>query len=97
MNAPLVDRAMLKRQSDRIAAAFPLTILGIAPEGTVRHVEAEWPLELIAEAGPGATYFDVGRAEEALSAALGCPVGIRLLSELNETRRAALLGRMYAL
>jgi predicted nucleotidyltransferase len=83
MNAPDLHRAILRHHMATVEAKIPIKILGILPRGSAAHVFEDNALDLLAEAGPHLSYFDVGQAEVDLSELLGRPVGIVMVSGLS--------------
>jgi predicted nucleotidyltransferase len=85
MNAPDINRNILKRHVQAVEAALPIHILGLLPRGSVGHVEPSdaHALEFLAEKREGLSLFDLAQAEIDLSERLGRTVGIVLVSGLR--------------
>ncbi|HMK79506.1 MAG TPA: hypothetical protein VK438_07640 [Xanthobacteraceae bacterium] len=83
MNAPDVNRSILRMHIATIEAKYPLKILGLLPRGSAGHVFDPNGLEFLAEKKPGLDLFDLAGAEVDLSDLVGRQVGIVLKSGLK--------------
>jgi hypothetical protein len=85
MNAPDLNRNVLKRHIQAIEAATPIHILGLLPRGSAGHVKEsdDRALEFLAEKREGLSIFDLAQAEIDLGERLGRTVGIVLVSGLR--------------
>jgi predicted nucleotidyltransferase len=83
MNAPDVNRAILRMHVATIEAKYPIKIVGLLPRGSVGHVFEDNALDFLAEKRPGLSLFGLSGAEVDLSDLLGRPVGIVLVSGLK--------------
>jgi len=84
MNAPDINRSILRMHVAAIEAKYPMKILGLLPRGSVGHVFEANALDFLAEKKPGLTYFELSGAETDLAERLGRPVGIVLVSGLRD-------------
>lgn len=84
MNAPDIDRAILRMHVAAIEGRYPLTITGLLPEGTAAHIPAAGSLSFLAVKKPGLSLLDLAKAEVELGDLLGRPVGIVLRSGLRD-------------
>ena len=84
MNAPDINRNILKRHIQAVEAALPIHILGLLPRGSAGHVKESdaRALEFLAEKRDDLSIFDLARAEIDLGERLGRTVGIVLVSGL---------------
>lgn len=92
MNAPTIDRGRLRRAVDTIERRYPLTVLGLLPDGIVEHPETGTPVTLLADGGSGLGVLDLCSAEVELQKEVGAPTRILLRGEIEGTSRAAVLG-----
>jgi len=83
MNAPDVNRSILRMHIAAIEAKYPIKIVGLLPRGSAGHVFDENGIEFLAEKRPGLSLFDLAGAEVALGDRLGRQVGIVLVSGLQ--------------
>jgi len=84
MNAPEINRSILRMHIAAIEAKHPIKILGLLPRGSVGHVfDKDDAIEFLAEKRPGLSLFGLAGAEVDLSDKLGRPVGIVLVSGLR--------------
>jgi hypothetical protein len=83
MNAPDVNRSMLRMHIAAIEAKHPLKILGLLPRGSAGHVFDENGIEFLAEKRPGLDLLGLAQAEVDLGQLLGRQVGIVLVSGLK--------------
>ncbi len=83
MNAPDINRSILKMHIASIEAKYPIKILGLLPRGSVGHVFEDNALDFLAEKRPGLDLLGLSGAEIDLSDLLGRPVGIVLVSGLK--------------
>jgi predicted nucleotidyltransferase len=83
MNAPDLNRSILRMHIAAIEAKYPIKIVGLLPRGSVGHVFEEGALDLLAERQPGLTLLELVGAEVDLSDRIGRPVGIVLVSGLG--------------
>ena len=85
MNAPDINRSILRMHIAAIEAKHPIKILGILPQGSVGQVyDRNDALELLAEKRPGLSLLGLCKAEGDLADRLGRPVGIVLVSGLRD-------------
>jgi len=80
MNAPDINRAILRMHIATIEAKYPLKIVGLLPRGSVGHVFDDNGLEFLAEKRPGLSLLGLSGAEVDLGDLLGRQVGIVLVS-----------------
>jgi hypothetical protein len=83
MNAPDINRSILRMHIAAIEAKYPIRILGLLPRGSAAHVFDENALDFLAEKRPGLDLLGLSEAEVELSDLLGRPVGIVLVSGLK--------------
>jgi predicted nucleotidyltransferase len=83
MNAPDVNRSILRMHIATIEAKHPIKILGMLPRGSVGHVFEDNALDFLAEKRAGLDLFGLAQAEVELAELLGRPVGIVLVSGLK--------------
>lgn len=84
MNAPDINRSILRMHISAIEGKYPLKIVGLLPRGSVGHMhDKDDAVEFLAEKGSGLSLLDLARAEIALGDRLGRPVGIVLQSGLK--------------
>lgn len=84
MNAPDINRSILRMHIAAIEAKYPIKIFGLLPRGSAAHVFDDNALDFLAEKRPGLTLFSLAGAEVDLTEKLGRPVGIVLVSELHD-------------
>jgi hypothetical protein len=83
MNAPDVNRSILRMHIAAIEQKYPLRILGLLPRGSAAHVTEGDALDFLAEKRPGLNLLGLSRAQADLRELLGRPVGIVLVSGLK--------------
>jgi hypothetical protein len=83
MNAPVINRNILRMHIAAIEQRYPIRILGFLPRGSVGHVFDENALEFLAEKRPGLSLLDLSGAEVELGDLVGRPIGIVLVSGLR--------------
>ena len=83
MNAPDINRAILRMHIGTIEAKYPIKIVGLLPRGSVGHVFDDNGLEFLAEKRPGLSLLGLSGAEVDLGDLLGRQVGIVLVSGLK--------------
>lgn len=83
MNAPDLNRSILRMHVAAIEAKYPIKILGLLPRGSAGHVFDPNALDFLAEKRPGLSFLKLSGAEIDLSDRLGRPVGIVLVSGLK--------------
>jgi predicted nucleotidyltransferase len=83
MDAPVINRPILRMHIAAIEAKHPLKILGLLPRGSAAHVFEDNALDFLAEKRPGLDLLGLSEAEVELSDLLGRPVGIVLVSGLK--------------
>lgn len=84
MNAPDLNRSILRMHVAAIEAKYPIKIVGLLPRGSVGHVFEENALDFLAEKRPGLSLLELAGAEVDLSDRVGRPVGIVLVSGLRD-------------
>jgi hypothetical protein len=84
MNAPDINRSILRMHIAAIEAKYPIKIIGLLPRGSAGHVFEDNALDFLAEKRPGLTLLSLSGAEVDLGEKLGRPVGIVLVSELHD-------------
>jgi hypothetical protein len=84
MNAPDINRSILRMHVAAVEAKYPIKIVGLLPRGSAGHVLDENALDFLAEKRPGLTLFGLSGAEMSLGEKLGWPVGIVLVSGLRD-------------
>jgi len=84
MNAPDINRAILRMHIATIEAKHPIRILGLLPRGSVGHVFEDNALDFLAEKLPGLDLLGLSEVEVELSDLVGRPVGIVLVSGLKD-------------
>jgi predicted nucleotidyltransferase len=84
MNAPEINRNILRYHIAAIEAKYPIKIVGLLPRGSVGHVFDDNALDFLAEKRPGLDLLDLAGAEIDLGDLLGRPVGIVLKSGLRD-------------
>ncbi len=83
MNAPDINRSILRMHIAALEAKHPLKIIGLLPRGSAGHVFDDNALDFLAEKRPGLDLWGLAGAEAELSDLLGRPVGIVLVSGLK--------------
>jgi predicted nucleotidyltransferase len=83
MNAPDINRSILRMHIAAIEAKHPIKILGLLPRGSVGHVFEDNALDFLAKKKPGLDLWGLAAAEVELGDLLGRPVGIVLESGLK--------------
>lgn len=83
MNAPDINRSILRMHVAAIEAKYPIKIAGLLPRGSVGHVFDDNAIEFLAEKRPGLSLLDLAGAEVDLGDLLGRQVGIVLVSGLK--------------
>ena len=83
MNAPDINRSILRMHIAAIEAKHPLKILGVLPRGSAGHVFDPNGMEFLAEKRPGLDLLGLASAEVDLGDLLGRQVGIVLVSGLK--------------
>jgi predicted nucleotidyltransferase len=83
MDAPVINRSILRTHAAAIEAKYPIKIVGLLPRGSAGHVFADDALDFLAEKRPGLSLLGLSEAELDLSERLGRPVGIVLVSGLR--------------
>jgi len=84
MNAPDINRSILRMHIAAIEQKYPIKIIGLLPRGSVGHVVEDNALDFLAEKGRGLTLLGLVGAENDLGEKLGRPVGIVLVSGLRD-------------
>jgi predicted nucleotidyltransferase len=84
MNAPDINRSILRMHIAAIEAKYPIRIVGLLPRGSVGHVFDANALDFLAEKQPGLSLLGLAGAEVDLAEKLGRPVGIVLVSGLRD-------------
>jgi predicted nucleotidyltransferase len=83
MNAPDINRSILRMHIAAIEAKHPIKILGLLPRGSAAHIFDDNALDFLAEKRPGLDLLGLSEAEVDLSDLLGRPVRIVLVSGLK--------------
>jgi len=84
VNAPDINRSILRMHIAAIEAMYPIKIVGLLPPGSVGHMQGvDNAVEFLAEKRPGLSLLELAGAEVDLSDKLGRPVGIVLVSGLK--------------
>ena len=84
MNAPDINRSILRMHIAAIEQKFPLKIIGLLPSGSAGHVVDPNGVHFLAEKRPGLSLLDLASAEIDLGDKLGRGVGIVLVSGLRD-------------
>lgn len=84
MNAPDINRSILRMHIAAIEAKYPIKIIGLLPRGSAAHVFDDDALDFLAEKRPGLSLLGLSGAEVSLGEKLGRRVGIVLKSGLEE-------------
>jgi hypothetical protein len=84
MNAPDINRSILRMHVAAIEAKYPIKFIGLLPRGSVGHVFEDNALDFLAEERPGLSLFDLAGSEIDLGDKLGRPVGIVLVGGLRD-------------
>jgi predicted nucleotidyltransferase len=85
MNAPDINRSILRMHVAAMEDKHPIKILGLLPRGSVGHMyDVEGAVEFLAEKKPGLSILGLCGAESDLAERLGRPVGIVLVSGLRD-------------
>jgi predicted nucleotidyltransferase len=84
MNAPDINRSILRFHIAAIEATHSIKIIGLLPRGSAGHVFEDNALDFLAEKRPGLDLWGLAAAEVELSDLLGRPVGIVLKSGLKD-------------
>jgi hypothetical protein len=83
MNAPDINRSILRMHIAAIEQKYPIRIVGLLPRGAAAHIFEENAVDFLAEKGPGLSLLDLCKAEGDFGEKLGRPVGIVLRSGLT--------------
>jgi predicted nucleotidyltransferase len=83
MNAPDINRSILRMHIAAIEAKYPIKIVGLLPRGAAAHVFEESALDFLADKKHRLSLLDLCKAEGDLAERLGRPVGIVLRSGLT--------------
>ena len=83
MNAPDINRSILRMHIAAIEAKHPIKIVGLLPRGSAAHVFEDDALDFLAEKRPGLDLLGLSEAEIDLGDLLGRRVGIVLKSGLK--------------
>jgi predicted nucleotidyltransferase len=83
MNAPDINRSILRMHIAAIEAKYPIKIIGLLPRGSAAHIFDDNALDFLAEKRPGLSLLGLSEAQGDLKELLGRPVGIVLLSGLK--------------
>lgn len=83
MNAPDINRSILRMHVAAIEAKHPIKFIGLLPRGSVGHMFDDNALDFLAEKRPGLNLLGLAQAEVDLAELLGRPVGIVLVSGLK--------------
>ena len=84
MNAPDINRSILRMHIAAIEDKYPIKIVGLLPRGSAAHVFDDDAVDFLAEKRPGLSLLGLVGAERSLGEKLGRPVGIVLKSGLEE-------------
>jgi hypothetical protein len=84
MDAPIINRSILRMHVAGIEEKHPLKILGLLPRGSAGHILGDNALDFLAEKKPGLDLLGLCEAEGDLADRLGRPVGIVLVSGLRD-------------
>ena len=84
MDAPVINRSILRMHVTAIETKHPIKILGLLPRGSAAHVFDEDALDFLAEKRPGLSLLGLCEAEGDLADRLGRTVGIVLVSGLRD-------------
>jgi predicted nucleotidyltransferase len=84
MNAPDINRSILRMHIAAIEAKYPIKIVGLLPRGSAAHVFDENALDFLAEKRPGLSLLGLAEAQYELAEKVGRPVGIVLVSGLRD-------------
>jgi hypothetical protein len=84
MNAPDINRSILRMHVAAVEARHPIKIIGLLPRGSVGHVCHGDALEFLAEKKAGLDLLGLAEAEGDLAERLGRSVGIVLVSGLRD-------------
>ncbi len=85
MNVQQIDRGRFLSHLHAVEEQFPLRFIGMLPRGTAAHIPEPDAIDLLAEKREGLSLLGLCEAEVALSARIGRPVGIVLVSGLKGT------------
>jgi predicted nucleotidyltransferase len=83
MNAPDINRSILRMHIAAIEAKYPIRIVGLLPRGSAAHIFDDNALDFLAEKRPGLDLLGLSQAQVDLRELLGRPVGIVLVSGLK--------------
>jgi len=84
MNAPDINRSILRMHIAAIEQKYPIRIVGLLPRGSVGHMYGvDNAVEFLAEKRPGLSLLELAGAEIDLGDRLGRPVGIVLVTGLR--------------
>jgi predicted nucleotidyltransferase len=84
MNAPDINRSILRMHIAAIEQKYPIRIVGLLPRGSVGHMyDVEDAVEFLAERREGLSLLGLCGAEGDLGDRLGRPVGIVLVGGLR--------------
>ncbi len=84
MDAPVINRPILRMHVAAVEAKYPIKFIGLLPRGSVGHVFDDNALDFLAEKRSGLSFLGLSGAETDLSERLGRPVGIVLVSGLRD-------------
>ncbi len=97
MDAPTIDRHVLRLHLQQVEAAWPISFLGVLPPGTLGHVTVADSLTFLADAGPTLDLLDMAGIELELSERFGKPVGVLPTSAIAGPRLDVLRRSLLAL
>lgn len=83
MNAPDINRSILRMHIAAIEQKYPIKILGLLPRGAAAHIFDDNAVDFLADKRPGLSLLDLCKAEGDVAEKLGRPVGIVLQSGLT--------------
>lgn len=83
MNAPDINRSILRMHIAAIEQKYPIRIVGLLPRGAAAHIFSDRGLDFLADKQDGLSLLDLCKAEVELGEKLGRPVGIVLRSGLT--------------
>jgi predicted nucleotidyltransferase len=83
MNAPDINRSILRMHIAAIEAKYPIKIVGLLPRGAAAHIFDDDAVDFLADKKSGLSLLDLCKAEGELGEKLGRPVGIVLRSGLT--------------
>jgi hypothetical protein len=97
MDAPALDRPLIRRHLAEVEKAWPIRFLGVLPPGTMGHVTEADSLTFLADAAMSISLLNLATIEVELSDRFGKPVGVLATSALRGNRDGEIRRSLVAL